>query len=90
VKLSFKKVSMNFFANQTPSQAQLGRPVVDRTGLAGEWDFELTFVQDAALPGSDLPDLFTSLREQLGLSLESQRGPVERLIIERAERPSAN
>jgi len=81
---------MNFFANQTPSQAQLGRPVVDRTGLAGEWDFELTFVQDAALPGSDLPDLFTSLREQLGLSLESQRGPVERLIIERAERPSAN
>jgi uncharacterized protein (TIGR03435 family) len=90
VKLIFKKVSMNFFANQIASQAQLGRPVLDRTGLAGEWDFELTFVQGAASPDSDLPDLFTALREQVGLKLESQKGPVEKLIIDRAERPSAN
>jgi len=73
VKLIFKKVSMNFFANQIASQAQLGRAVLDRTGLAGEWDFELTFVQGAASPNSDLPDLLTALREQLGLKLESQK-----------------
>jgi uncharacterized protein (TIGR03435 family) len=90
VKLIFKKVSMNFFANQLASQAKLGRPVLDRTGLAGEWDFELTFVQGAASPNSDLPDLFIALREQLGLKLKSQKGPVEKLIIDRAERPSAN
>jgi uncharacterized protein (TIGR03435 family) len=89
VKLSYKKVSMNFFANQIASQAQLGRPVVDRTGLAGDWDFELTFVQGAAPPNSDLPDLFTGLRE-LGLKLESQKGPVEMLIIDGAKRPTAN
>jgi uncharacterized protein (TIGR03435 family) len=90
VKRIFKKVSMNFFANQIASQAELGRPVLDRTGLAGEWDFELTFVQGAAPTNSDLPDLFTALREQLGLKLESQKGPVEKLIIDRADRPSAN
>ena len=90
VKLSYKKVSMNFFARQVASQAQLGRPVVDRTGLAGDWDFELTFVQGAAPPNSELPGLFTALREQLGLKLESQKGPVEKLIIDRAEKPSAN
>jgi uncharacterized protein (TIGR03435 family) len=90
VKLSYKKVSMNFFANQIASQAQLGRPVVDRTGLAGDWDLELTFVQSAAPPNSDLPDLFTALREQLGLKLESQKGPVEKLIIDGAKRPTAN
>jgi uncharacterized protein (TIGR03435 family) len=90
VKLSYKKVSLKFFANQLASQAQLGRPVVDRTGIAGDWDFELTFMQAAAPPNSDLPDLFTALREQLGMKLESQKGPVEKLIIDRAERPSAN
>jgi uncharacterized protein (TIGR03435 family) len=90
VKLVYHKVSMNFFANQIASQAQLGRPVLDRTALAGEWDFELTFVQGAAPSNSDLPDLFSALREQLGLKLESQKGLVEKLIIDRAERPSAN
>jgi uncharacterized protein (TIGR03435 family) len=89
-KLTFEKVSMNYFASRIVSLAQLGRPVLDRTGLAGEWDFKLTFVQGAATSDSDVPDLFTALREQLGLRLQSQRGPVERLIIDRAERPSAN
>jgi uncharacterized protein (TIGR03435 family) len=88
--LTFKKVSMNFFANQIASQAQMGRPVLDRTQLAGDWDFELAFVQGAAPTNSEPPDLFTAVREQLGLKLESQRGPVEKLIIDRAERPSVN
>ena len=66
--------------------------VVDRTGLEGAWDFELTFappqVDVDARGDGDVPSLFTALQEQLGLKLESTRGPVEALVIERVERPT--
>ncbi len=90
VKLTFQKTSMDVLARQLPSQAQMDRPVLDRTALSGEWDFDLTFVPGIPPSDSNLPDLFTALRDQLGLRLESQRGPVEKLIIDHAERPSAN
>ena len=69
------------------------REVVDRTGLSGAFDFELRYAPDsvratAADPTQLLPDVFTALQEQLGLKLESQRGPVEYLVIERIERPT--
>jgi uncharacterized protein (TIGR03435 family) len=68
------------------------RLVVDRTGLAGTYDFELQFTRDDALGRSDQPagatSLFTALREQLGLKLESARGPVEFLVIDKATRPT--
>ncbi len=71
---------------------QADRLVVDRTGLTGTFDFELQFTRDEALGRRDLPAsapvLFTALREQLGLKLESARGPVEFLIIDRATRPT--
>ena len=78
----------------------LERVVVDRTGLTGGWDFELTFAPDPTLLGPlppgvappaadpDAPSLFTALREQLGLKLESARGPVEVVVIDRIERPA--
>lgn len=71
------------------------REVVDRTGLSGSFDFELRYAPDsvratAADPTQLLPDVFTALQEQLGLKLESQRGPVEYLVIERIERPAAD
>jgi uncharacterized protein (TIGR03435 family) len=71
------------------------REVVDRTGLPGTFDFELRYAPDnvratAADPTQLLPDVFTALQEQLGLKLESQRGPVEYLVIERIERPGAD
>jgi len=73
----------------------VGRPVVDRTGLAGRWDFLLTYTPDALLragelPPADSPDLFTALREQLGLKLEATTGPVEMFVIDRLEPPSEN
>jgi uncharacterized protein (TIGR03435 family) len=84
----------------------LGRPVHDKTGLAGRYDFELTFdpsifLQLAAqqgvvllpgitLPPSDNPSLTAALHEQLGLKLESAREPMPVLIIEGAELPEAN
>jgi uncharacterized protein (TIGR03435 family) len=69
------------------------REVVDRTGLSGTFDFELRYAPDsvratAADPTQLLPDVFTALQEQLGLKLESQRGPVEYLVIEQIERPA--
>jgi uncharacterized protein (TIGR03435 family) len=73
----------------------VGRTVVDRTGLTGEWDLELTWTPDepsraAVAPAVDPngPSLFTALQEQLGLKLESTKGPVEVLVVDRVERPS--
>ncbi len=77
-----------------------GRNVIDRTGLTGNWDFELTFMPDqpASLPPGqnappidpDAPSLPAALQEQLGLKLEPTRGLVEKLVVERVERPTEN
>jgi uncharacterized protein (TIGR03435 family) len=76
-----------------------GRPVVDKTGLKGLYDFQLRWTPNAALnpdanqtipaspPG---PSLFNALEEQLGLKLESGKGPLPVLVIDRVERPSEN
>ena len=75
---------------------RVGRPVINRTGLAGEFQFELSWLQDlqaaAASPAAanDGPSLFSELQDQLGLRLESSRGPVEFLVIESLERPTPN
>jgi uncharacterized protein (TIGR03435 family) len=71
---------------------RVGRPVLDRTGLAGDFSFELYFTPDGANAGDDAePGIFDALREQLGLRLEAGRGPVELLIVERAEKvPTGN
>jgi uncharacterized protein (TIGR03435 family) len=80
-----------------------GRIVVDRTGLDGAYDFDLAWTPErispegpppgvAPLPPPDPngPSLFTAVSEQLGLKLVSARGPVEVLVIDRAERPTAD
>ena len=77
------------FQRYLTNQAQ--RVVIDRTGLAGVWDFELTFTPPdvaAAAADVDTPTLFTALQEQLGLRLESTRGPSDVLVVERIERPT--
>lgn len=69
------------------------RPVLDRTGLTGAYDFKLEFARSdraAADAGSDVPPLSTAVQEQLGLKLEAQKGPVEVFVIDRVERPSEN
>jgi uncharacterized protein (TIGR03435 family) len=71
-----------------------GRPVLDRTGLTGKWDFLLNYTPPdlrlAGAPPAESPDLFTALREQLGLKLESTTGPVEMFVVDRLEPPSEN
>ena len=69
-----------------------GRPVVDKTGLAGGYKFQLDYVLDnspAAADGS-APTLFTAIEEQLGLKLQPSRTMQEMLVIESAGKPSAN
>jgi uncharacterized protein (TIGR03435 family) len=88
---------------------QLGRPIVDKTGLTGLFDVHLEFAPDLSAtpqvasrgvpvePGnspsatdSGVPSIFTAMVEQLGLKLESAKGPVDVIVIDRAERPSEN
>ena len=74
-----------------------GRSVVDKTGLTGSFDLELTWSPDGPPPPGAVGDrpppaengasIFTALQEQLGLKLDAQRGPVDTLVIESAERP---
>lgn len=81
----------------------LARSVVDKTGLIGKFNITLEWTPDdtqgmQGRPGAPPPpvsdgtgpSIFTALQEQLGLKLEAQRGPVEVLVIERAEKPSEN
>jgi uncharacterized protein (TIGR03435 family) len=91
---------------------QLGRTIVDKTGLNGTYDYTLNWTPDDAPPlgggpgggagsgppGADNapppdaggPSLFTAIQEQLGLKLESQKGPVDVVVIDHVEAPSAN
>ncbi|HKE83098.1 MAG TPA: TIGR03435 family protein [Vicinamibacterales bacterium] len=69
---------------------ETGRPVIDRTGL-GTYAFELHWLPEAAPPQPDSPPvLFTAIQEQLGLTLEPQRGPIDSIVVDHAERPSPN
>jgi uncharacterized protein (TIGR03435 family) len=83
-----------------------GRIVQDKTGLTGLYDWTLSFDPQvlmalvsqiginlppgASLPPSDSPSLLTAIQEQLGLKLESARGPVDVLVIDSAEMPEAD
>jgi len=105
-ELSGQGVALDMLTRTLSSQ--LGRTVIDRTGLKGNFDFKLTWTPDPGQsagppgggppPGADAPpppdpngpSIFTALQEQLGLRLESQKGPVEMLVIDRVEKPSEN
>ena len=68
---------------------ELGRPVNDETGLDGQYDFKLEWTPDSDTSGTG-PSIFTALTDQLGLRLESKKGPVQVYVIEKVERPSEN
>jgi len=79
------------------------QPVLDRTGLTDRFDFSLRYTPDPSMrltnipnarpgPATDdsLPDLFSAFQQQLGLKLESTRGPVDIVVVDSIERPSEN
>lgn len=69
-----------------------GRHTVDRTGLSGVYRIELLWSPDnaAGLPADAPPEIFTAVREQLGLRLQAATAPTEVLVIDAAERPEEN
>jgi uncharacterized protein (TIGR03435 family) len=79
-----------------PLTQELGRIVEDKTGLTGNYDIELRWTTDDAAPDSRSasdspgPSLFTAMQEQLGLKLESQKAPVQVLLIDHVEQPAPN
>jgi len=80
-------IPMDYFALSL--SRMLDKNVVNKTGLNGYWDVTLDFVREQDRDQNG-PSVFTALREQLGLRLVPSRGPVEFMVIESAERPSAN
>ena len=92
-------MSIGSIANFLNGQGNLGRPVLDQTGLSGTFDFSLEWTPEARgplSPGVDSPPdqsgptFLQALKDQLGLKLESTKGPVELLVIDHVERPSEN
>ena len=100
--MSVGGASLTLFANSL--SMFVGRIVVDRTGLAGSYEFNLTWTPDQMAirpPGAPEPpnappvdpngaSIFTALQEQLGLKLDSQKGPVSVLVIDRVAHPTEN
>jgi uncharacterized protein (TIGR03435 family) len=86
---SGRKVSMTTLVWLLRLQA--GRPVVDKTGLTGTYDFELQWAAgDPPPPETTGPSIFTAVQEQLGLKLESAKASFPAIVIDYAERPSTN
>jgi uncharacterized protein (TIGR03435 family) len=77
---------------------EVGRIILNKTGLTGEYNIDLKWQPDSMATGSansssadpPLPDLFTALQEQLGLKLEPAKGPVDVYVIDHVEKPSEN
>jgi uncharacterized protein (TIGR03435 family) len=90
-----KSVTMDDFVAML-QRATLDKPTVNRTGLTGKYDFDLTWAQDqsqyggevpAASDNSQSPPLFTAMQEQLGLKLEAARGMVSAMVVDDAVKP---
>ena len=90
-----RDTTMESIASALPG---MGRPVVDRTGLSGRFDFTLEWSPDNSIPpapGEPVPDtqgpsVQEALREQLGLRLEATKAPIKILVVDKVERPSEN
>jgi len=102
-KLNFLAMSIPDFCQNLTWNA-LDRPAIDKTGIAGRFNFRIEFAPDDVTPGFRSsgvdpaaappdpagPSIFTALQQELGLKLERATGPVEFLVIDHVERPSEN
>ena len=85
--------TMSMFAEML--EGQFGRPVIDKTGLTGSYDFDVKYgfdrgLQESADDPNGLPALDRALVEDLGLKVEAARGPIKKLVIDHVEMPSEN
>jgi len=89
--LKFTNVSMDDFALMM--LYEVDKPLLNRTGLKGRYDFELRFTKDelpAAANSAPAPELFTAIQEELVLKVEAVKAPVGVLVVDAVQRPSAN
>jgi uncharacterized protein (TIGR03435 family) len=98
-RIRFGNYPLELFARSISDR--VGRAVVDRTGLTGNWEFDIEFqaeVPPGQLPPGappppvdpDAPNLFTAIQEQLGLKLDATKGPVEVWVVDSVERPTTD
>jgi uncharacterized protein (TIGR03435 family) len=99
LRVGARNVTMEFIANQLSAVGQLERPVIDRTGLSGNFDFALEWVPDRPVaqpavtdlqPDPTGPTFLEAIKDQLGIKLESQKGPAQVIILDHVEHPSEN
>jgi len=94
-----RRVTIGFIADTFSAGTNLGRPMIDQTGLSGTFDFTLEWAQERRgpmPPGAEAqpeltgPTFQEALRDQLGIKLQSQKGPISVMVVDHVERPSAN
>jgi uncharacterized protein (TIGR03435 family) len=94
IRFGGRRVTLSLLASSLPTMtgmAAIPRPVIDETGLNGTFDFTLDWVPEFNAPSdASGPNFREALKEQLGLKLEPRHGPVDILVIDRVEHPSAN
>jgi bla regulator protein blaR1 len=89
-KIVLQGSSLSVLANLLSSQG-LSHAVVDKTGLTGIYDITLRWSPDATgSSDASLPSLFTALQEQLGLKLQYNKNPIDVIVVDHIEKPSAN
>jgi len=80
-------LSMAAFVNRFPGG--VGRIVIDKTGLTGTYDIDLTW-DPSLVPDATGPSIFTAVEEQLGLRLQPSKAPLNVLVIDSIEKPTEN
>jgi len=93
-----RNVAIGFIADTFSAGTNLGRPMIDETGLPGTFDFTLEWSQDLAGPAQPAnttpdptgPSFEQALRDQLGIKLQSRKSSMSVPVVDRVERPSAN
>jgi uncharacterized protein (TIGR03435 family) len=89
--MTVTKGSMAQLANQFSKRNGVDRPVIDKTGLSGGYDYKLEWGDyGAANADADVVSIFTAIQDQLGLKLEPAKAPVEVLVVDFAAKPSEN
>jgi uncharacterized protein (TIGR03435 family) len=87
------KVTMDQLAAEIPNALGSDRPIVDRTGLSGTYDFKLEATLLSRInrdPDAGDLTIFTAVQEQLGLRLEPQRMAIQVFVVDHVEKPSSN
>jgi uncharacterized protein (TIGR03435 family) len=97
--LGARNITLENLAGYLPDFEDVGRPIVDQTGLSGAWDFSLNWLPDRGgsspagpiqFPDAEGPSIFEALKQQLGLKLKPTRASVPVLAVDHVEQPSPN